>query len=103
VKLLDSCFLDPETGKELRFVTNTDHLGAKTIADLYKESWQIELFFKWIKQNLRVKTFLGTSKNVVLTQIWIALCVSPAGLPEVQDQNRPFHATDAPAVAAQYL
>jgi len=69
------CFLDPETGKELRFVTNADHLDAKTIADLYKERWQIELFFKWIKQNLRVKTFLGTSKNAVLTQIWIALCV----------------------------
>jgi hypothetical protein len=69
------CFLDPETGKELRFLTNADHLDAKTIAELYKERWQIELFFKWIKQNLKVKTFLGTSKNAVLTQIWIALCV----------------------------
>jgi len=68
-------YTDPETGKELRFVTNADHLDAKTVAELYKERWQIELFFKWIKQNLKVKTFLGTSKNAVLTQIWIALCV----------------------------
>ncbi len=69
------CYHDPEPGKELRFITNADHLSAKTIADLYKERWQIELFFKWIKQNLKVKTFLGTSKNAVLTQIWISLCV----------------------------
>jgi len=68
-------YRDPETGKEYRFVTNADHLSAKAIADLYKERWQIELFFKWIKQNLRVKTFLGTSRNAVLTQLWIALCV----------------------------
>jgi len=68
-------YTDPETGKKLRFVTNADHLDAKTVAELYKERWQIELFFKWIKQNLKVKTFLGTSKNAVLTQIWIALCV----------------------------
>lgn len=66
-------YLDPVTGKELRFVTNATHLDARTIADLYKERWQIELFFKWIKQNLKVKTFLGTSRNAVLTQIWIAL------------------------------
>jgi len=69
------CYQDPETGKEYRFVTNADHLDAKTIADLYKERWQIELFFKWIKQNLKIKTFLGTSKNAVLTQVWIALIV----------------------------
>lgn len=69
------CYHDPETGKELRFVTNAGHLDARTIAELYKERWQIELFFKWIKQNLRVKTFLGTSRNAVLTQLWIALCV----------------------------
>ena len=68
-------YTDPESGKELRFVTNADHLDAKTVAELYKELWQIELFFKWIKQNHKVKTFLGTSKNAVLTQIWIALCV----------------------------
>lgn len=69
------CYRDAETGKEYRFVTNADHLDAKTIADLYKERWQIELFFKWIKQNLRIKTFLGTSRNAVLTQVWIALIV----------------------------
>jgi len=69
------CYRVPETGKELRFITNADHLSAKTIADLCKERWQIEIFFKWIRQNLKVKTFLGTSKNAVLTQIWIALCV----------------------------
>ena len=69
------CYLDPETGKEYRFLTNADHLDAKTITDLYKERWQIELFFKWIKQNLKIKTFLGTSSNAVLTQVWIALIV----------------------------
>lgn len=68
-------YRDPETGKEYRFLTNAHHIPAKTVADLYKERWQIELFFKWIKQNLKIKTFLGTSKNAVLTQIWIALCV----------------------------
>ena len=68
-------YVDPETGKEYRFITNAVHLPGKTVADLYKERWQIELFFKWIKQNLKIKTFLGTSKNAVLTQIWIALCV----------------------------
>jgi hypothetical protein len=68
-------YIDPGTDKEYRFVTNADHLDAKTIADLYKERWQIELFFKWIKQNLKIKTFLGTSRNAVLTQVWIALCV----------------------------
>ena len=69
------CYQDPETGKELTFVTNAGHLDARTIADLYKERWQIELFFKWIKSNLKIKTFLGTSRNAVLTQIWIALIV----------------------------
>lgn len=68
-------YRDPETGKELSFVTNATHLDAKTVAELYKERWQIELFFKWIKGNLKIKTFLGTSKNAVMTQIWIALIV----------------------------
>jgi hypothetical protein len=67
-------YIDPETGIEYRFVTNAFHVPAKTVAELYKERWQIELFFKWIKQNLKVKTFLGTSRNAVLTQLWIALC-----------------------------
>jgi putative transposase len=50
------------------------NLAAKTISDIYKARWQIELFFKWIKQNLKINSFIGTSKNTVLTQIWVALC-----------------------------
>lgn len=65
-----------DDGNEYRFVTNAHHLPAETMADLYKERWKIELFFKWIKQNLKIKTFLGTSENAVLTQVWIALCIS---------------------------
>ena len=68
-------YTDPETGKEYRYVTNAHHLQASEVADIYKERWQIEQFFKWIKQNLKIKTFLGTSSNAVLTQVWIALCV----------------------------
>lgn len=68
-------YRDPETGKHYVFITNNFHLSAKTIADIYKSRWHIELFFKWIKQNLKIKSFMGTSKNAVMTQIWIALCV----------------------------
>lgn len=68
-------YRDPETGKLYYFLTNNFRLAAKTIADIYKARWQVELFFKWIKQNLKIKSFVGTSKNAVLTQIWIALCV----------------------------
>ena len=68
-------YRDPQTGQHYVYVTNIFHLSAKTIADIYKERWQVELFFKWIKQNLRIKTFLGTSKNAVMTQIWIAMIV----------------------------
>ena len=57
------------------FLTNNFKLAAKTIADIYKSRWQVELFFKWIKQNLKIKSFIGTSKNAVMTQIWIAMCV----------------------------
>ena len=67
-------YRDPETGKHYVFLTNNFKLAAKTIADAYKSPWQIEVFFKWIKQNLKIKTFIGTSKNAVMTQIWIALC-----------------------------
>jgi putative transposase len=67
-------YRDPETGKHYTFLTNNFKLSAKTIADIYKARWQIEMFFKWIKQNLKIKTFIGTSKNAVMTQIWIALC-----------------------------
>ena len=68
-------YTDPETDKQYRYVTNAQHLKAAEVAAIYKERWQIEQFFKWIKQNLKIKTFLGTSRNAVLTQIWIALCV----------------------------
>ena len=69
------CSVDQQTGKEYHFLTNFFDLKAATIAEMYKERWKIELFFKWIKQNLKVKTFLGTTPNAVLTQLWIALCV----------------------------
>lgn len=68
-------YRDPETGNHYVFLTNHFKLAASTIANVYKSRWKIELFFKWIKQNLKIKTFLGTSKNAVLTQIWIALCM----------------------------
>lgn len=66
---------DAETDKHLVFLTNNFLLSAITIAQLYKQRWQVELFFKWIKQNLRIKNFYGTSENAVKTQIWIAVSV----------------------------
>jgi hypothetical protein len=68
-------YRDAETGKHYVFLTNNFKLAASTIAAIYKARWQIELFFKWIKQNLKIKSFLGTSKNAVMTQIWIAVCI----------------------------
>jgi uncharacterized protein DUF4372/DDE family transposase len=68
-------FKDPTTGKTLIFLTNQTALPASTICDLYKSRWQVELFFKWIKQHLRIKRFYGTSENAVKTQIWIAVSV----------------------------
>lgn len=65
---------DPKRDEVFEFLTNNLQLPGKTIADIYKARWQIEAFFKWIKQNLRIKTFLGTSQNAVLTQIWAAMC-----------------------------
>jgi len=64
---------DPQSGKTLVFLTNNTTLPALTIAALYKSRWQVELFFKWIKQHLRIKRFLGTSENAVKTQIWCAV------------------------------
>ena len=64
---------DSETGKPITFITNNFSLDAAAIAELYKSRWQIEIFFKWIKQNLKIKSFLGTSKNAVMTQIWAAM------------------------------
>lgn len=68
-------YRDPESGKTLVFLTNNFDLPALTIAQLYKSRWRIELFFKWVKQNLRIKHFFGTTENAVRTQIWIAICV----------------------------
>jgi hypothetical protein len=68
-------FKDAVTGKTLVFLTNQTTLPAATICDLYKARWQVELFFKWIKQHLRIKRFYGTSENAVKTQIWIAVSV----------------------------
>jgi len=66
-------YRDPDTGKWLVFLTNNFHLAASTICSLYKARWDVELFFKTIKQNLRIKKFLGTSVNAVKSQIWVAL------------------------------
>ncbi len=63
-----------EAGKRVTFLTNNFVLKPELISDLYRQRWQVELFFKWIKQHLRIKTFLGTSENAVKTQIWIAVC-----------------------------
>jgi len=68
-------FKDPVTGKQLVFLTNNFALPAITITELYRCRWQVELFFKWIKQHLRIKVFFGTSENAVKTQIWIAVSV----------------------------
>ena len=66
-------FKDPETGKNLIFLTNQTALPALTICALYKSRWSVELFFKWVKQHLRIKRFYGTSENAVKSQIWIAV------------------------------
>ncbi len=66
-------FYDEENDKTYHFITNNFKLAASSIAGIYKQRWQIELFFKWIKQNLKIKSFLGTSENAVMTQIWVAL------------------------------
>jgi hypothetical protein len=71
-------FKDPESGKTLVFLTNNTALPPLTIAALYKNRWQVELFFKWIKQHLRIKRFLGTSENAVKTQIWCAVSTQRA-------------------------
>jgi transposase len=68
-------YRDPETGKRLLFITNNTALPALTICALYKARWQVELFFRWIKQHLRIKSFFGTSENAVKSQIWIAVSV----------------------------
>ncbi len=66
---------DAKTGKTFSFLTNNFTIPALTVADLYRYRWQVELFFKWIKQHLRIKSFFGTSENAVKTQVWIAISV----------------------------
>jgi IS4 transposase len=68
-------YRDPKDGKVLVFLTNNFDLPALIIAQLYQCRWQVELFFKWIKQNLRIKHFFGTTDNAVKTQVWIAICI----------------------------
>ena len=68
-------FVDPETEKRFAFLTNNFRMPAQTVADLYRLRWRVELFFKWIKQHLRIKAFFGTSENAVKTQIWIVISV----------------------------
>jgi Transposase DDE domain/Domain of unknown function (DUF4372) len=67
-------YRDPETKRHYVFISNQFRWSAKTIAEIYRQRWQVELFFKWIKQNLKIKAFLGTSENAVMTQIMAALC-----------------------------
>ena len=68
-------YRDPETRQFYIFLTNLFHLTAAEVAAIYKARWQIELFFKWVKQHLKIKSFLGTTANAVMTQVWVALCV----------------------------
>jgi len=68
-------YCDPQSGRTFVFLTNNFLLPATTIANLYRCRWQVELFFKWIKQHLKIKAFYGTSENAVKTQIWIAVSV----------------------------
>jgi hypothetical protein len=67
-------YYDTKTEKYYKFITNNMELSGQTIADIYKNRWQIELFFKWIKQNLQIKSFLGTTPNALMTQVWVAMC-----------------------------
>ena len=67
-------YCDLETGKRFVFLSNNFVLPALTIANIYRCRWQVELFFRWIKQHLRIKSFYGTSPNAVKTQVWIAIC-----------------------------
>ena len=68
-------YVDPETNKRFVFLTNIFTIPANTVANIYKQRWQIELFFKWIKQHLKVKSLFGTSFNTVKPQIWVAISI----------------------------
>ena len=75
IRLRRIAYRYPETGKHYVFLTNNFTLAAKTIADSYKSRWEVELFFKWIQQNLKIKKFFGSSRNAIMTRIGIAMCV----------------------------
>jgi len=74
-KLRRVSYFDKERDKRLVFLINHCEITAKTVVDIYKQRWQVELFFKWIKHHLRIKPFYGTSINAVKSQIWVALCI----------------------------
>ena len=74
-KLRRVSYVDKERNKKLVFLTNHFDVAAKTVADIYQYRWQVELFFKWIKQHLQIQAFYGTSINAVKSQIWVALCI----------------------------
>ncbi|MBA3756422.1 MAG: IS4 family transposase [Nitrosomonas sp.] len=92
-----------DTGKHYIFLTNNFKLAARTIADIYKARWQVELFFKWIKQNLKIKSFIGTSKDAVMTQIWIAMCVLASGFHQISVKDEQNHAADLAVTTAQFI
>ena len=69
------CYHDVQTSKTFNFLTNNFAIPARTVEDPYRHRWQVELFFTWIKQRLRIKSFFGTSENAVKSQIWIAISV----------------------------
>ena len=71
---------DVQTSKTFNFLTNNFAIPAQTMAGLYRYRWQVELFFKWIKQHLRIKSFFGTSENAVKSQIWIAISFTSSSL-----------------------
>ena len=68
------CFFDEEQGREFAFLTNATHISSSLVTELYKNRWQIELFFKWLKQHLKIKKFWGTTENAVRIQIYVAIC-----------------------------
>jgi len=76
IPLRKICYHDAEYDRDYVFISNNFELSAQDVADIYKTRWQVELFFKWLKQNLKIKTFWGISRNAVYTQIWVALIVS---------------------------
>lgn len=98
-------YRDAETNIVYPLVTNTLDLPARTSADLYKERWQIELFFKWIKQNLKVKSILGTSMNAVKAQFWIILCayLPSAVVSKVPVENQRVVTTYIIDIAAKHV